>query len=297
MLHCAYTHVLLNVEKNMIKMKQKLLFLGILIILFNYGFSQDKKVSLDETLASWLKSEFVNDEFLIESYIPAKLSTTKDSLPILFVLDADMSFAMTYDIVRWLRWGREIPEVAIIGISYGKTQADWWQKRSRDYTTCMDKTEIWGKWELAGGGENFINFIEKELLPFIQNQYNLESSNRTIIGLSFGGLISTDIMFSKPYLFKNYILAGPALQWSDKQVFKREKEYAQTNNTLDAIVYTSIGNLDDKTIIGPWNEFNNQVASRKYKKLNYRTEIIENETHLSMFPSALTKGLKYVLNQ
>ena len=278
-------------------MKQKLLISGILTILFNYGFSQDKKVSLDETQASWLRSEFVNDEFLIESYIPAKHSTPKDSLPVLFVLDADMSFAMTYDIVRWLLWGRLIPEVAIIGISYGKTQAEWWQKRSRDYTTCPDKTEMWGKWELAGGGGNFINFIEKELLPFIENQYNLKSSNRTIVGLSFGGLICTDIMFSKPYLFKNYILAGPALQWNDKQVFQREEKYAQENKNLDLIVYTSVGSLDNEFILNPWKEFNSVVLGRNYKNLVWKTEIIENEDHLSMFPSALTKGLKYVLKK
>ena len=288
---------MLNVKKTIIKMKQKLLFLGILTILFNYGFSQDTKVSLDETQASWLKSEFVNDEFLIKSYIPANLSIPKDSLPILFVLDADMSFAMTYDIVRWLRWGNEIPEVAIIGIAYGKTQAEWWQKRSRDYTTCQDKTEMWGKWELAGGGENFIKFLENELIPNIKNQYNLKSSNRTIIGLSFGGLISTDILFSKPNLFKNYIIAGPALLWNDKQVFKREEIYAQENKNLDVVVYTSVGSLDDKTILRPWKDFNNVVLGRNYENLNYKTEIINGESHLSMFPAALTKGLKYVLNE
>ena len=278
-------------------MKQKLLFLGILTILFNYGFSQDTKVSLDETQSSWLKSEFVNDEFLIKSYIPANLSIPKDSLPILFVLDADMSFAMTYDIVRWLRWGNEIPEVAIIGIAYGKTQAEWWQKRSRDYTTCQDKSEMWGKWELAGGGENFIKFLENELIPNIKNQYNLKSSNRTIIGLSFGGLISTDILFSKPELFKNYIIAAPALQWNDKQVFKREEKFAQENKNLDVVVYTSVGSLDFENILNPWKEFNNVVLGRNYENLNYKTEIIENESHLSMFPTALTKGLKYVLNE
>jgi hypothetical protein len=284
-------------KKTIIKMKQKILFLGILTILFNYGFSQDTKVSLDETQANWLKSEFVNDEFLIKSYIPENLSIPKDSLPILFVLDADMSFAMTYDIVRWLRWGNEIPEVAIIGIAYGKAQAEWWQKRSRDYTTCQDKTDLWGKWELAGGGENFIKFLENELIPNIKNQYNLKSSNRTIIGLSFGGLISTDILFSKPNLFKKYIIAGPALLWNDKQVFKREKKYAQENKNLDVVVYTSVGSLDNETILNPWKEFNNLVLGRNYKNLNYKAEIIDGESHLSMFPAALTKGLKYVLNE
>jgi predicted alpha/beta superfamily hydrolase len=208
-----------------------------------------------------------------------------------------MSFAMTFDIVRWLSWGKEIPDVAIVGIAYGKTQADWWQKRSRDFTTCKDKTELWGKWEYAGGGDNFIKFIENELFPYIENKYQLKSPNRTIIGLSFGGLISADILFSKTELFKSYILAGPALQWNDGAIFKREEMYAQKNRLLNVIVYTSVGSLDDKTILEPWMKFNNQITNRKYESSIYKTDIIENETHLSMFPTALTKGLKFVLNQ
>jgi predicted alpha/beta superfamily hydrolase len=278
-------------------MKNLLVTFVLLSVFLTDGQTQNNSVSLAQTYASWLDSKIVDDKFLIECYIPDNHTTSLDSLPIIFVLDADMSFAMTYDIVRWLRWGNEIPEVAIIGIAYGKTQTDWWNKRSRDYTTCKDKTELWGKWEFTGGGENFITFIEKELFPYIENQYKLKSSNRTIIGLSFGGLISTDLLFSKPTLFKKYIIAGPALQWNDREIFKKEEKYAQNYEILDAIVYTSIGNLDDKTIIEPWKEFNKQIVNRQYKNLNYKTDILENETHISMFSAALVKGLKFVLNQ
>lgn len=279
-------------------MKHQILILGFLTLLFNHGFSQNNKVSLDQTYTSWLDSKFVNDKYLIECYIPENISAPIDSLPIIFVLDADMSFGLTYDIVRWLRLGREIPDVAIIGIAYGTTQSDWLQKRSRDYSMSQDETELWGKWPLAGGGENFMDFIEKELFPFIAAEYNLISSNKTLVGLSFGGLISMEILFSKPYLFNGYIVAGPALQWNNREIFYKEEEYAEKNKILDAIVFMSVGSLDDRaTSIEPWNDFNNQVLSRGYRDLIYEINIIENETHFSMFPSALTKGLKFVLNQ
>ncbi|MBN2812613.1 MAG: alpha/beta hydrolase [Bacteroidales bacterium] len=278
-------------------MKHLLLTLGLFSVLITDGQCQNNNVCLAQTSVSWFESKIVNDKYLIECYIPENVSKPIDSIPIIFVLDADMSFAMTYDIVRWLKWGNEIPDVAIVGISYGKTQADWWQKRSRDFTTCQDKTEIWGKWEFAGGGDRFIRFIENELFPYLEKKHKLSSPNRTIVGLSFGGLISTEILFSKTELFKNYIIAGPALQWNDRAIFKKEENYAETNKTLNAIVFTSIGNLDDKTITEPWKEFNNLISKRKYENLVYETEIIENETHLSMFPAALTKGIKFVLNQ
>lgn len=244
----------------------------------------------------WLTSEAVNDSFLIEAYIPPGI-TPPDSLPVVFVLDADMTFGMTYDIVKLLHIRREIPAVALIGISYGSDEATWWQKRSRDYTVCRDTTNLWGQFPLAGGVIRFINFIEDELLPFIEDEYKLTCTNRTLVGICMGGLISTNILFSKPSLFKNYVMAGPALQWNNRDVFKQEAAFASQNKSLDAWLFSAIGNLDDRTIIEPWHDFNTIIRERNYSGLTYQTAIIEDKTHLSMYPAALTKGLKFVLNR
>ncbi|MCB2196472.1 MAG: hypothetical protein KQH79_11480 [Bacteroidetes bacterium] len=279
-------------------MKRQILILVLLILFLDNCISQDKKVSLQQTAETWIESKTVNDKFLIKCYIPENLSKPIDSLPIVFVLDADKCFAMTYDIVKWLIWSREIPKVAIIGIAYGSTDSDWWVKRSRDFSVSKDKTEVWGKFPLAGGGENFKDFLENELIPYIGDEYNLKSENRTIVGLSLGGLISTDILFSRPHLFQRYIIAGPALQWNDREIFTMEKEFSKHNNSLNAIVFNSIGSKDDKErIIKPWNDFNMQIEKRNYNGLIFKTSIIENETHISMFPSALTQGLIFTLNQ
>ena len=245
-------------------MKGQILILVLLILFLDNCISQDKKVSLQQTSETWIESKAVNDKFLIKCFIPENLSKSIDSLPIIFVLDADKCFAMTYDIVKWLIWSREIPKAAIIGIAYGSTDTDWWQKRSRDFAVSKDKTEIWGKFPLAGGGENFKDFLENELIPYIGDEYNLKSENRTIVGLSFGGLISTDILFSRRYLFQRYIIASPALQWNDREVFERESDFYETNKSIDAIVYSSIGSLDNNLIIEPWNDFKKQVE----KKIN-----------------------------
>jgi len=257
--------------------------------------SQDFKVTLDQTHANWIDSKFVGDKYLIQTYIPEQKAISVDSLPVIFVLDADMSFGLVYDIVRWLRWGREIPYVAIVGISYGTGQKEWWSKRSRDFSESKDVTKQWGDWPLAGGAAKFKNFIEKELFPFIETEYKLKNGSKTIIGLSFGGLFCADVLFSKPELFDNYIILGPALLWNDKEIFKQESLFAKTHQTLNAQVYTAVGALDNDDIKQPWMEFIDQVKSRNYRELTLMTRIIENETHLSMLPAAVTKGLKTVL--
>jgi predicted alpha/beta superfamily hydrolase len=272
-------------------------FCFLLVILSTNIFSQDQKVSLDQTHSRWFDTKIIGDKFVIKCYIPDQKATPTDSLPIVFVLDSDMSFGLTYDIVRWLNWGQEIPPVAIIGISYGTGQKDWWDKRSRDYTPSKNLTKIWGEWPYSGGGDNFKKFLELELFKFIKDEFNLKSENKTIIGLSFGGLICTDILFSNPALFDNYIILGPALLWNDKEIFKKEVKYFESHKTLNTNVFTAIGILDDKTITEPWTEFVTLIKARNYSGLTFNTWVIDNETHLSMLPSGLSRGLKMTLNR
>jgi len=269
----------------------------LLMVSISQATSQNRQVCLDQTHTKWIDSKIVGDKFLIQCYIPNQKKVPTDSLPIIFVLDADMSFGLTYDVVRWLRWGQEIPPVAIIGISYGLGLSDWWDKRSRDYTPSKDKTKHWGNWPLAGGAKNFEQFLELGLFKFIGDEFNLNGNNKTIVGLSFGGLLCTDILFSRPDLFDNYVILGPAMLWNDKEIFTKEALYFENHKNLTANVFTSIGELDEKDITEPWAAFVQQLESRHYKGLTLDTWVIENETHLSMFPSGLTRGLKTVLNK
>jgi len=286
-----------NRNQNSTHMKTILTSCILLAILPGNAISQDAKVSLEQTDAKWLDSKIVGDRYLIQTFIPDQKTVPIDSLPIVFVLDADMSFGLVYDIVRWLHWGREIPYVAVVGISYGTGQKDWWAKRSRDFSESKDVTKHWGDWPLAGGAADFKNFIEKELFEFLETEYNLKSDSRTIIGLSLGGLFCADILFSKPELFDNYIILGPALLWNDKEIFKQESRFAENHSALNANVFTAIGELDHEDVKTPFTEFIDQIKSRNYKGLTLNTWVIEDETHLSMLPASVTRGLKTTLTK
>ena len=278
-------------------MKTFLISCVLLVSLMGNALCQDLKVSLDQTHTKWLDSKIVGDKYLIQTFIPEQKTVLNDQLPVLFVLDADMSFGLVYDIVRWLRWGNEIPKVAVVGISYGTGQKDWWAKRSRDFSQSKDSTKHWGEWPLAGGAANFKNFIEKELFPFLEAEYNLKGGRKTIIGLSLGGLLCADLLFSKPELFDNYIILGPALLWNNKEIFRQEAKYFKSHSAINANVFTAIGKLDKDDIKNPWTEFIDQIKSRNYKGLKLTTWVFEDETHLSMLPVSVTKGLKTVLAQ
>jgi len=108
----------------------------------------------------------VGDEYVIDVHLPASYESGADDFSVFFVLDADKSSGMARDIVDWLSWSEEIPPLIVVGISYGGSVGEWWQKRSRDFTPTRDSSKIWGEWPLAGGAEAFKVFLREELFPF-----------------------------------------------------------------------------------------------------------------------------------
>ena len=182
-----------------------------LIVLFTTPAAQPQGgqlpgVTLPSTELRTLKSRFVDQEYKLQIFLPPGYADASKSFPVLYLLDGDKSFGMARDIVDWLIFRREIPQIIIVGIAYDEGSKAWWDKRSRDYTPWKDRMKIWGEWPLAGGADNFKKFMQEELVPFIDSNYRTVKNDRTIAGLSFGGLFAAYVLFEEPSLFQRYIL-------------------------------------------------------------------------------------------
>lgn len=236
----------------------------------------------------------VADTFYIEVALPANYAGTSRSFPVMYLLDSDMSFGMARDIVNWLDWADEIPAIIVVGISYGGTTDTWWDKRSRDYTPTRVYSGPWGSWPYSGGAAAFKTFLKDELFPFIEKTYRTIPDDRTIVGLSFGGLFAAYVLFTDSAMFHRYITVSPALLWDDRIIFDYEAAFFEQRKVLTAQVFTAVGLKDASNVIPSWNDFNSVLASRKYDGLNWVQHTFSDETHISVFPAALSHGLKSI---
>jgi predicted alpha/beta superfamily hydrolase len=75
----------------------------------------------------------------------------------------------------------------------------------------------------SGGGDKFLEFIEKELIPHVENKYPV-SSYRTFVGHSFGGLAAVYALYSRPELFRNYVAIDPSMWWDDWTLVHKAEE-------------------------------------------------------------------------
>ena len=251
------------------------------------------QVSLDNTEQFSIASKYVKGEtYLIQVGLPIGYSPTKNSYPVLYVLDGDKSFGMTKEIADWLMWSNEIKDIIVVAITYGKGTDEWWQRRARDYSHCDDTILAKGWFKETGGADNFLKFIRYELFPAINKNYKTIQDSTAIIGISFGGTLGTYVLFTQPEMFSCYLLIAPALFWNDNDILKIEKEYYRNRKELNKSVYVAYGSLDTKEwVINSTSELIQSIQNRKYGGLKFTSRIFEGETHISVYPTALTNGL------
>ncbi len=240
-----------------------------------------------------LDAKNVDEEYSILVALPDGYATSQRAYPVVYVLDAEKSFGLARDVADWLSWAREMPRVIVVGIAYGETTQEWWQKRSRDLTPGPDRSKIWGEWPLAGGAEAFRRFLSLELFPLIEREYRADPA-RVLVGLSSGGLFGGYDLLQPDRLFGQYLLVSPAYGWDFDAILKTESEYSATSTSLPVAVYSAIGTEDEDAVKDTWQRFNAQVTGRGYEGLRFQSEVFEGETHISVFPIAVTHGLKWL---
>src|SRR5207237_5637232 len=103
-----------------------------------------------------------------------------------------------------------IPEIIVVGVTWGGNQPNYDSLRARDYTPTPES-----RLPQSGGAENFLAFMKKELFPFIESNYKANSKDRTLMGSSLGGLFTLYSLFTQPGLFQRYIAASPAYNWGN----------------------------------------------------------------------------------
>ena len=254
------------------------------------------QVCLNNTEQFSIASKYVvGESYIIQVGLPIGYAPSKKSYPVLYVLDGDKSFGMTKEIADWLMWSKEIKDIIVVAITYGKGTDEWWQRRARDYSHCDDTIIAKGWFRETGGADNFLKFIKNELFPAIQKNYKTSQDSTAIMGLSFGGTLASYVLFTQPDLFSCYLLIAPALFWNDNDIIKIEKDYFRNHKELNKTVYVAYGSLDSKeSVINSTSDLIQTIQNRKYEGLKFTSRIFEGETHISVYPTALTNGLKTI---
>jgi predicted alpha/beta superfamily hydrolase len=264
---------------------------------------------LPHTEIQELQSEFTGIKYKLYISLPRDYPNTKTKYPIVYTLDADYSFALAHNIIEHFTDRNDLPNMLVVSIAYDGASQNmqvYRKNRIRDYTPIHTTNQLWGGYgkieKYSGGGKRFQLFLKNELIPFIEANYRVRSIDRTIVGHSLGGLFGAYTLFTEPGLFQRYILVSSSLWYADKHIFHIEQAFSESHDTLNAKVYFCVGQWENSkklNIFMPADQKNfvRQIKSRNYKGLTLSSHVFQRETHNSVFPAALSRGLRVVFGK
>jgi hypothetical protein len=252
-----------------------------------------------------------------------------EGYPVIYLNDGDLDFHTAADALMLQTIGREVKPAYVVGVGYGKG----WEWASR--TRCADLTPFppdpatlagleaapltkgaaWGEAAL------FHRFLTEELRPQIEAAYPVNPDDTILWGHSFGGLFALYVLFNHPEAYRTFLVNSPSINWNDGAVLKDEAKLTaplaagkvaprilltagEFEQTLADHVQMHPGTTREQVqaMLTAFGMITNVLAlADRLKALKapagceVETIVFEGETHLSVIPPAISRGLRFAL--
>lgn len=223
--------------------------------------------------------------------------TPSRSYPVVYLNDGLYTFQVASGVTRLPMNSGLFDQALLVGISFARGE-NGMDSRVRDLTPTEDKS--WTRYA-TGGGPAYLEFLEKEVFPFVETRYRTDPARRTLVGQSLGGSFGAWVLLTRPDLFDSYILTSSSLWFHGSNIFEFEKRYAASHNDLKARVYFAVGERETPAhgntrndMVGDQNAFVAQLRSRNYPGLVIRDDVIEGAFHETTFPIGFTRGAQWL---
>ena len=233
-----------------------------------------------------INSKILNEKRRVLIHVP---KGEGKKFPVLYVLDGDDHFEALVGMMKRLNLTDNCPEMIIVGISNAN------RNRSRDLTSTVADDPRFGLTN-TGGGDKFMAFIEKELIPKIELNYTT-APYRIFMGHSAGGLLVMNTLLKQGNLFNAYVAIDPGMLHDNKKLLRESKKILTENSFESKSLFLGISNsmgvgMDTLTvrkdagfnsmIIRPILETKDVLMASKSNQLNFDYKYYANDDHYSV---------------
>ncbi len=258
------------------------------------------------------RSKILNENRKLWIYYPdtyAQYHDTSKRYPVIYLLDGDANFGTVVGIVHNLSQvnGNSVcPEMIIVGILNTDRTRDFTPTRTQIDPPYFDSLSA----RRTGGGEKFISFLEKELIPYIDSSYPTQPY-KMIIGHSLGGLLAMEILVDHPKLFNAYICIDPSMWYDKGRYLKTVKKKLSETKYSHTRLYLGIANTmpdgmsfekmkkdtsRDTRHMRDIFELDNHLKSVKNNGLKYASKYYANDSHTTVPLISQYDGLRFIFD-
>jgi len=188
-------------------------------------------------------------------------------------------------------WINRVPKSIIVGIAT--------VDRRRDFTYPTRVEAAKKLYPTTGHSEQFINFIEKELQPYIEKNYKTTSS-KTIIGQSLGGLLAAEVLLKKPELFNQYIIVSPSIWWDNGSILNLSSPILEQNFKQLTRIYIGVGKEglvpgdNPRMMEVDANLLADKIKSTESKTVTVYFDYLPQEDHATIMHQAVFNALRFL---
>lgn len=250
-----------------------------------------------------VQSTILNEPRRLWVHVPNTEPNSGERFPVVYLLDGDAHFPSVVGMIRQLssiNGNTVVPKMIVVGIPN--------TNRMRDLTPIKDPNM--NEPNGSGGGEAFMDFIEKELMPYINENYPTRPYN-LFIGHSLGGLTVINTLLKRPQLFNGYIAIDPSLWWAESAILNETKTLLNTNRYANKQLYVGIANsmppeMNINTVMQDTTQltqhvrdiitFSREVVPKSSSGLQFKYKYYEHDSHGSVPLITTYDGLRHLFS-
>ena len=229
-------------------------------------------------------------EYELHILLPGGYKNSQKKYPVVYLMDSQWDFPLVKSIYGEYYYDGFIPDMIIVGVTWGGANPNPDSLRARDYTPTNEKRS-----PQSGGADKFLTFMKDELFPFIESNYKADPSNRTLMGCSLGGLITLYALLTHTDMFTGYAAASPAVGWDNQVLYKYEKDFASKKLTSPVRVYMTVGDVESGRPV--FEKMADYFTNKNYANVSIRSKVLENTGHSGTKGETFARGLQYVFEK
>ena len=228
-------------------------------------------------------SKILSEQRDLLIHLPNSYDQNKSSkYPVIYLTDGLRNFnhaSGTLDLLNQSDYAQEMIIVAIKNTH-----------RTRDFTPTYD--ESYNKWGISGGADNFLDFMEQELIPYVDKTYRTNNFN-VLSGHSLGGLLAIYALQSRTNLFQAYFAFSPSLWWHNGVIFKNAENLYTNTNKLNRYLYINMAN-EGGHMLSSFEKYIKLLQKDSPNGFVYHTDLIKEESHDTSAMVGLNKAYRHI---
>ncbi len=217
----------------------KTFFYAFALLLFSFCAKSQENNPFTTGFEKSVPSKILGEQRKVWIHIPnsngGNDNTDKGRYPVIYLLDGDANFNDVVGMTGFMSNAGLCPPMIVVGILH--------HSRMTELTFGTDK-ETPG---IVGNGENFMRYVEKELMPYIESNYPT-APYKIFIGHSVGGLAVVNTLIHHPNLFNDYVSLDGALWWNDQQIVKEAKKNLANTNYKGKTLFMALANRMERGV-------------------------------------------------